>query len=119
MDIGEKINRNNEYILTCRVASVSATGASDSIKAGVNISINGFVIKREKYTVMEKYSENTEKPLEENENALILYYGKKGEKVFDIARRYRADINFIVEENRLAEKVLTEDKMLFIPAFGM
>ena len=72
-----------------------------------------------KYTVMEKYSENTEKPLEETENALILYYGKKGEKVFDIARRYRADINFIVEENRLAEKVLTEDKMLFIPAFGM
>ena len=119
LDIGEKINRNNEYILTCRVASVSATGASDSIKAGVNISINGFVIKREKYTVMEKYSENTEKPLEETENALILYYGKKGEKVFDIARRYRADINFIVEENRLAEKVLTEDKMLFIPAFGM
>ena len=68
---------------------------------------------------LEKYSENTEKPLEETENALILYYGKKGEKVFDIARRYRADINFIVEENRLAEKVLTEDKMLFIPAFGM
>ena len=47
--------------------------------------------------------------------ALIIYYSKKGERLWDIAKRYGSTLKAISEENEISGEALTEDKMLMIP----
>ncbi len=119
IDIGAEINQDDEFIISCRPAESNISLAEDILKATVNINVSGFVIKRKAVTVLSRLTEKTDTPAQLPANALILYYGKKGERVFDIAMRYRTDTSLIKEENNLETEKLQEDRMLFIPAFGM
>ena len=48
------------------------------------------------------------------DNALILYYADKDEKVWDIAKRYSTSMTSICEENDITDEVLSSQKMLLI-----
>ncbi|MBQ8078552.1 MAG: LysM peptidoglycan-binding domain-containing protein, partial [Oscillospiraceae bacterium] len=50
--------------------------------------------------------------------ALLLYFGRAGEPVWDIAKRCRTSVDAILDENDLAGDVLPEDAMLLIPIVG-
>ena len=50
--------------------------------------------------------------------ALLLYFGRAGEPVWDIAKRCRTSVDAILDENELAGDVLPEDAMLLIPIVG-
>ena len=50
--------------------------------------------------------------------ALLLYFGKSGEPVWDIAKRCRTSVDAVCEENDLAGDTLMEDAMLLIPIVG-
>ena len=49
--------------------------------------------------------------------AAIVYYGKKGERIFEIAKNHNVSPQIIMDENVLENDLLTEDTMLVIPAF--
>lgn len=48
------------------------------------------------------------------ENSLVLYFASKGEKVWDIAKRYSTSLKSICEENDLTEEELSVSRMLKI-----
>lgn len=50
-----------------------------------------------------------------NQAAMVLYFASRGENVWDIARRYFADINEVKQINEIGENVLAEDRMLLVP----
>lgn len=50
-----------------------------------------------------------------HEHALKLYFGREGEKIWDIARRCHTSVAAVMEENDLTEEILTENGMLLIP----
>lgn len=50
--------------------------------------------------------------------SLVLSFSKEGERLWDIAKRYRTKLSLIQEENALQGDVLTEDRMLLIPCAG-
>ena len=50
-----------------------------------------------------------------HDHALKLYFGRAGERIWDIARRCRTSVSAIMEENDLTEEILTENGMLLIP----
>ena len=118
-DTGEEVSEENEYLLTADIidSSVNIDGGTFTVK--INIGLSGVVIKRHRINTVRTFEEKTDRLLSRDGDALILYYGKKGEKLFDIAQRYKTDVESIMEENELTEKVLIENRMLFIPAFGM
>ena len=68
---------------------------------------------------MESFVEDSDKAIAKNNNSLVLYYGKKGEKIFDIGMKYNTDVESILTENNLSGKYLENDKMLIVPSFGM
>ena len=47
-------------------------------------------------------------------NALVLYYASRGERVWDIAKRYATSMSSVCEENGIAEDELEDSKMLLI-----
>ena len=47
--------------------------------------------------------------------ALTIFFARKGESLWEIARQYSTSMEAIMEENSLAEDVLTENRMLMIP----
>lgn len=118
-DTGEEISEQNEYLLAADIidSKVNIDGGRFSVK--INIGLSGFVIKRRRINIVRTFEEKTDRLLNREGDALILYYGQKGEKLFDIAKKYKTDVESIMEENELNEKVLIENRMLFIPAFGM
>lgn len=45
---------------------------------------------------------------------MTLYYADKGEKIWDIAKKYSAPVSVLREENKLEDDELTENRMLLI-----
>ena len=119
LDTGKEINIANIYMLNCNVSEKEVSINSGIMKAVFSVDLTGFVLERNEFTVLDEYSENTDLSLSQPENALILYYADKGEKVFDIAMKYHTDVSAIIEENSLETKTMSESRMLFVPQYGL
>lgn len=119
VDAGTEINSDDELLLACQPVEATTAISEDILRANVSIGLSGYIIRKKEISVISLFTEDTEKPVIRQPDALILYYGKKGEKVFDIAMRYRTDISVITAENNLESDILYEDRMLIIPAFGL
>ena len=59
----------------------------------------------------------TEAEGETDDSHLVLYYARKGERLWDIAKKYRTLPETILSANNLSENVLEEEKMLFITRY--
>lgn len=77
-----------------------------------------------RYSVSEKCKENvlTELKFDENsenkaENKIVLYYGKKDELIWDIAKENRASITLLKSMNSIQGESLSEDKVLLLTNF--
>lgn len=83
------------------------------IKADLSIcgTVSKLITKR-LITDIKISEEQTERA---RQSALKLYYAKSGERVWDIAKKYRIPVSAITGENDLAADILAEDKMLLIP----
>ena len=49
------------------------------------------------------------------ESSIVLYFADKGEKVWDIARRYNSSVEEIKALNNISEDILTESRKFIIP----
>ncbi len=86
-----------------------------TVEIKADLSICGTVSKlitKKLITDIKISDEQTEK---RRMSALKLYYAKSGERVWDIAKRYRIPLSAIIGENELTADILSEDKMLMIP----
>jgi hypothetical protein len=54
-----------------------------------------------------------ESPVEQTE--LTLYFAKKDESVWDIAKKFSTDYNGIIRDNELASDIINEDRVLLVP----
>ena len=113
------MNIANMYMLNCNVSEKEVSINSGIMKAVFSVDLTGFVLERNEFMVLDEYSENTDLSLSQPEDALILYYADKGEKVFDIAMKYHTDVSAIIEENSLETKTMSESRMLFVPQYGL
>ncbi len=113
------INENNYYILDTVVTDVQSSVTDDKLKVKTSISVSGFEIIHSNMNVLSVFREDNRKPAESKNNGLVLYYREKGEKLFDIACRYKTDTDLIRQENGIEDRVLQDDRMLFIPDFGI
>ncbi len=80
------------------------------------INLNAAVFRCKTYELLKSVKVVTEKPQKEKcKYAMIIYFGNKNEKVWDIAKRYLSSVEEIKRINELETEELTEDKMLLIP----
>ncbi len=117
LNLAEEITGDNEYLLAVTITGCTPQLSGDTLKVKADLNISGFIICHSSVNTLNSFEENKDKPADAIDDTLILYYGKKGEKLFDIAKRYKTDIQLIITENAVEGGILADDRLLFIPSF--
>ena len=112
-------SENGEYSAD---VSVSVSNVSYSISgdhtADVQIQLfaQGLVYRIKTINAVSEINIMEEAPKTKNSDyALKLYYADKGEKIWDIAKRYDTSVSAVAAENELEDEQLTAPCMLLIP----
>lgn len=89
---------------------------SNGIEVRTQIKLRACVYQTGNYKSICYASCDEDKPRKKsNDASLIIYYGDKGESIWDIARKYCTRVDHIMEENDLNNELLSERTMLMIP----
>lgn len=113
-------DKTDEAFGTVKTASTNINSVSYRIKdehtleLRVEISINAFVVNTDNNNFVEDVIVYEDKKIEKNSSALTLYFADKGECVWDIAKRYFTDPQYISEDNELDGEYLENKDMLII-----
>ncbi len=82
----------------------------------MDIKITGYLFEDCEKSFISGIIPDETKPVEcERDTAIKLYYAEKGEEPWSIAKRCRASLKAITEENELDCERLGEAKMILIP----
>lgn len=92
--------------------STALQGDKLNVRYDVKISGNIYALKTVRLLENAQYDET--KPKSSGDSALTVYYSSKGEKVWDIAKRYNTCEKSIKEENSLDCDTIKADMMLII-----
>lgn len=97
------------------VLGMSWSVASDGLDLKVDLGYNLVTFSRHKLEVIQQIEVDTDHQLEKEPiKPLVVYYGEKGERLWDIARRYATSVTTLKALNNLAADVLDEKKLLLI-----
>lgn len=101
-------------------AAVSASSfnltSSNSLEISADIRLCGYIFEDSDKTFISSIVLNEAKPIEAPKDCAIkLYYAEKGEEPWNIAKRCRASLKAIAEENELDCECLEEGRMILIP----
>ncbi len=102
------------YSLTVPHSSYTIIGAN-TISVAVEPQICATLYDSNQYTLVTDVTESEKKDEESRKSCIVLYFAEKGEKVWDIARRYNSSVREIKELNAVSEDVLAEAKKFIIP----
>ena len=98
------------------------TGVSYSISGDhtadvqIQLSVQGLLYKVSTVGIVSDISITEENPKKKDSDyALKLYYAGKGEKIWDIAKRYNTSVAAVTAENELETEQLSAPCMLLIP----
>lgn len=100
-----------------RVDSVSyriSGGNTVDLRCEITAEARAFAVNTARM-LTSAHADEERKKANQNDSALTLYYAKKGESVWEIARSYSARPDDVMHENEIADDVLDCDIMLLIP----
>lgn len=105
-------------MLSCQphiqVSGLALSGNGDTLHARVQFDVSGQVFSQHNRTVVSSISKG-EKKSNGNAPAITVYFGDKGEKLWDIAKKYGATQDAVRTRNSLNGSTLNERTMLIIP----
>ncbi len=99
------------------VVSVGYTMSGDKkTELRVELSVTASVYSPSKVSLISDVQVNREKPAKNNNRgALTVYFAESGEQIWDIARKYLADINEVKRINDIKDDNLTSGQMILVP----
>lgn len=97
------------------VLSMDWTIGRESIELKTELSCSMMVFSKETFDVISGMEVDIENPLDVLRPApLVVYYGEKGERLWDIARKYATSVSAIKAVNELNRDVLEDKRLLLI-----
>lgn len=117
MDFTDKSDEpfGNAFDIKAVVTSVSYRIKDEhTLELRVELVTNIFVTNSDNVNIIDGIEVFEDKMIEKPKSALTLYFAEKGEALWDIAKHYYTEEQFIVEDNDLAETVLSQKEMLII-----
>lgn len=113
----DKVTQNSTADLQIDWISCSYTLTdSNTVSVKAEIRVSGEIYSSAYYrAVTDVNIDDNVKIVRDGDYALKLYYGVKGENVWNIAKKYCTSVNAVIEENSLDSECLSEDGMLLIP----
>jgi len=117
LDWLENCSQHDEICIKLSLDNCTYTHTGTNLQINAALAAQGFVIEKRPFKLLKSFEEDTDAPVANEQEALIVYYAQKGERVFDIAKNHNASPQDIMEENSLQSDVLQTNQMIFIPAF--
>lgn len=99
------------------VSNVSYSISGDhTADVQIQLSVQGLIYRISTINSVSGIEISEENTLKKDSGyALKLYYAEKGEKIWDIAKRYNSGVSAVIAENELEEEQLSAPCMLLIP----
>lgn len=101
--------------ITVTSANYTLTGECN-MELRIELNICASIYKCSNLPLITDIKINDGKPIFKNNSAMTVYFASAGEKVWDIARRYFADVEELKQINEIADDILASDKMILIPS---
>ena len=98
--------------------SARAEKKGREVQAQITLAVNGLVWRRRRSQVLSGAACGEELKNPNPAVALRIYYAKKGEEIFEIAKRYHVAPQAVLEDNGLEGSQLEEDRRLLVPSQG-
>lgn len=90
--------------------------SSNAIEINAEVKLRGYVCESKKHCFISDIRLDETKPVERDRAAsLKLYYAEAGETPWDIAKRCRANLKSVLEENDIGAEPIAQNAMLLIP----
>lgn len=86
--------------------------SKNSISTRLNLLCNSFLYNESNVSILSDLQEHDESI---HYPAMTLYFGKRNESIWQIAKQFSSDIDNIMTENDLTNDVLETNKLLYIP----
>lgn len=110
----KEISLLNHNIISCCVKSFDYVIKSEqTISVRYSIEYSSIDYNEQTFQVLSNI-EFTDKVLSESP-ALVVYFAKDNERVWDIAKKFRSSVDLIKSENELSDDVLESRRVLLIP----
>ena len=93
-----------------------SAGRDGKAEVSVSVLIDGTIYVAMSTEGITACSADMEKRIAKDPAAMILCYAEKGEHLWDIAKKYRAQMTDIMAENGISAEVIEEKRMLVIPS---
>ncbi len=88
----------------------------NSMELRVDLNINATVYECSNIPLIVDITVKENEPLEKkSQGAMTIYFASKGENIWDIARRYFANVEEVRQINGVSEDVLAADRMILVP----
>jgi len=98
------------------VKSISYTMlGNDKIEVRLEIGIFACVYSVESLPIITALNKGEVRKFSEDRGAMTIYFANAGEHIWDIARRYRSDVEEICQINDIKDKILQSEKMILVP----
>ena len=82
----------------------------------VDLLISATVFENKIISAITSINSSDDKIIEDNsDNAMVIYFASKGEKLWDIAKKYLSSTDDIKTVNELSEDILSDNITLLIP----
>ncbi len=101
---------------------VTATGMSytlsseNSMELRIELNVCAAIYKCSSLPLITNIIIDDNKPVDKNDNgAMTVYFASTGERLWDIARRYFANLEEIKQINDIYDDIVDDDKMILIP----
>lgn len=91
-----------------------SSGNDGKAEISASVLIDGTIYTALSTEMVTNYFFNKEKKVEHGDSAMILCFAEKGDKIWDIAKKYRVSAENIMKENNISEEILSEKTMIVI-----
>lgn len=114
-DKEEFLDIENSYINIVKF-EFKYTQRDTSVEINIDLTSNFNISKKIDIEFINKVDIDNDKEKDNiQNNTLTIYYGDKGELIWDIAKKYNTCVNEILKQNNLESEYLKERTMLLIP----
>lgn len=101
--------------ITVTGANYTLTGECN-MELRIELNICASIYKCSNLPLITDIKVNCDKPVQKtNSGAMTVYFASAGEKIWDIARHYFADVYELKQINEIDQDILTGDKMILVP----
>lgn len=94
--------------------SYTITGAN-TLDVSAEILVGGAIYENKKHLLLTDLVENEEQGKKHSSGSIVLYFANKGERVWDIAKKYNSSVREIKELNGVNEEIFTSSAKIIIP----